>query len=217
MLAATYRDLFVAIATSAGALTGLLFVALSVTPRREYTTGSYLIRQIRAAAALLAFLNALAVSLYGLVPTSNIGYPALVIGIIGILFVAAAIRSVVASGSTRRQQLGQVGLFVLLLAIFGIEIVSGLAIIGHPNNSAQLQTIGYALVSSLIVGIARAWELVGERDTGLLASLAVLIGRPLPVGTISAGPSEAQAGQADQGQPDESPGEMRDRGESGGH
>jgi hypothetical protein len=37
--------------------------------------------------------------------------------------------------------------------------------------------IGYALVTSGIVGLARAWELVGERDTGILASISVLTGR----------------------------------------
>jgi hypothetical protein len=29
----------------------------------------------------------------------------------------------------------------------------------------------------LIIGIARAWELVGDRDTGIIASIAVLSGR----------------------------------------
>jgi hypothetical protein len=36
--------------------------------------------------------------------------------------------------------------------------------------------IGYALVTSIIVGIARAWEFVGQRKTGLRASIAVLAG-----------------------------------------
>ncbi len=43
--------------------------------------------------------------------------------------------------------------------------------------------IGYALVTSLLVGIARAWELVGNRDTGIIASVAVLTGHaPAPSG-----------------------------------
>jgi len=54
--------------SSAGALAGLLFVALSVAPRRQPNLGPSIIRQIRAAAALLAFTNALAVSLFTLVP-----------------------------------------------------------------------------------------------------------------------------------------------------
>jgi hypothetical protein len=44
----TYRDLLVAVATASGALTGLLFVALSLGPGR--VTGPPVIRQIRAAA-----------------------------------------------------------------------------------------------------------------------------------------------------------------------
>ena len=32
------------------------------------------------------------------------------------------------------------------------------------------------LVALLIIGIARAWELVGDRDTGIIASIAVLSG-----------------------------------------
>jgi hypothetical protein len=50
--------------------------------------------------------------------------------------------------------------------------------------------IGYALVTSLIVGIARAWELVGDRNTGILASLAVLAGRtPGPLNPAEPGQS----------------------------
>jgi hypothetical protein len=175
-----YRDLFSAIAASAGALTGLLFVALSVAstrPRPNVPTP--LVRQIRAAAALLCFVNALAVSLYGLIPQGNIGYPALVLGIIGILFTAGAIRSVVTCSNSRRQQYGQIGLFAVLLLIFGTGVVSGSAIIASASDALQLQLIGYALVSSLLVGISRAWELVGDRDTGLLASLDSLL-RPTP-------------------------------------
>ena len=41
-----------------------------------------------------------------------------------------------------------------------------------------MQLISYALVTSLLVGIARAWELVGDRDTGISASIAVLAGHP---------------------------------------
>jgi hypothetical protein len=176
MVVGGYRDLFSAIAGSGGALTGLLFVALSVSvPRPRPNAATPLVRQIRAAAALLCFVNALAVSLYGLVPGGNIGYPALAVGIIGIVFTAAAIRSIVASRTSRRQQFGQVGLFVLLLLIFGTGVVSGGAVIGNAGNAAQVQLIGYALVSSLLVGISRAWELVGDRDTGLLASLESLL------------------------------------------
>jgi hypothetical protein len=177
----TYRDVFAAIATTSGALTGLLFVALSLAPRGALAAGAPVVRQIRAAAALLAFNNALAVSLFGLVPGTNVGYPALALGILGILFTAAAIRSILSSRSTRNQRLRQAGLFSLLLLIFGTELVAGIAVLAAPASRTSLQAISYALITSMIVGIARAWELIGGRDTGLTASIAALAGRtPAP-------------------------------------
>jgi len=200
VVVATYRDLFAAIATASAALTGLLFVALSVAPRRGPAPGPPVIQQIRAAAALLCFVNALAVSLYGLVPDGNIGYPAMILGVIGILFTAAAIRSVLSSGTRRRQQVGQVGLFTLLLLIFGTGFASGIAVIAKPADNTQVQVIGYALVSSLLVGISRAWELVGDRETGMFASLAMLAGHT-PRRDRAAATDQPAAGACDADQP----------------
>ena len=153
MVFGTYRELFAAIAATAGALTGLLFVAISVAPRRGPVSGLPVIQQVRAAAALLAFINALAVSLFGLVPGTNVGYPAAVLGVIGILFTAAGMRSILASPATVHQQRrGQLGLIILLLLIFGVELACGVAVIVSPHSSEPVQLIGYALVSSLLVG-----------------------------------------------------------------
>jgi hypothetical protein len=176
-----YRDFLVALAGSAGALTGLLFVAMSVAPRRTATLETPVIRQVRASAALLSFTNALAVSLYGLVPGMNIGYPALVLGVIGIMFSAASVRSMLASLRTFRQRSRQLSLIVLLLLIFGVEVICGIAVIAGASTQTPIHMIGYALVTSVVVGISRAWEMVGDRDTGLFASIAVLTGHePAP-------------------------------------
>jgi hypothetical protein len=172
-----YRDLFAAIAASAATLTGLLFVAVSVVPRRGGASGLHVIQQVRAAAALMAFSNALAVSLFSLVPGTNAGYPAVVLGIIGIMFTAAGMRSILSSRSTPRQKLRQLELIIVLLLIFGTELASGIAVIADPRDSTPLHAISYALAASLFVGIARAWELVGDRDTGIIASIAILAGR----------------------------------------
>jgi hypothetical protein len=190
MAVGDFRDLFAAIAGAGGALTGLLFVALSVTVRPDPGSPGAVIHQVRVAAALLAFSNAMSVALYSLVPGTNTGYPALVLGIIGILFTAAAIRSIRASRATARQQLRQIGLIGLLLMIFGVETVSGIVAVARAGGSTPVELIGYALVTSLIVGIARAWELVGDRNTGILASLSVLAGR------TSAAVRDDEAGRA---------------------
>ena len=171
-----YRELFAAVAATAGSLTGLLFVALSVTGRAR-AAGPSAIQQVRAAAALLAFTNAMAVSLFSLVPDTNPGYPAVALGVIGLVFTAAGVRTILSSQATAPQQRQQLRLVILLLLIFGTELTCGIAVLADPRLNTAVQIICYALIASVLAGIARAWELVGERDTGLWASLSVLTGR----------------------------------------
>jgi len=103
VLTGAYREVLTAAAGSAAALTGLLFVALSVAPRSQAASYPAVIREVRAAASLLSFTNVLAVSLFGLVPGTNAGYPALVTAVIGIFFTAAGLRSILTSPQRSRQ------------------------------------------------------------------------------------------------------------------
>ena len=72
MLSGTYAGLLEAVAACAATLTGLLFVAMTVTGRRSPSHRPAVVEQVRAAASIVAFTNALAVSLFGLVPGNNI-------------------------------------------------------------------------------------------------------------------------------------------------
>jgi len=170
-----YRDLFAVIASSAATLTGLLFVAMTVSE-----TGSKarppVIREFRVAAALVAFTNALAVSLFGLVPGTNVGYPAAILGGIGVFFTAAGVRTTLAHPALRQHRRSQLYLIVLLLLAFGFELAAGIALLGNPHRVWALDTISNVLVASLLIGIARAWELVGDWNTGLVSSIALLVG-----------------------------------------
>jgi hypothetical protein len=177
LLPESYRELFTAVATCSAGLTGLLFVAISVGPREGAAGRPAIIQQVRAASALLAFTSALSVSLFGLVSVNSAGYSAITAGIIGILFIAASVRSILTSPDVSAEQaLRQAGLIVLLLAAFGGELACGIGL--TSNNTAVFgpNYLSYVLIVLLLVGIARAWELVGNRDTGVWASLAVLTG-----------------------------------------
>jgi hypothetical protein len=66
-------------------------------------------------------------------------------------------------------------------------------LIAAPQSAGGAESLCYVLVGLLLIGIARAWELVGDRDTGILASLSVLVGRD---------PSTEDTGQEDAGQED---------------
>jgi hypothetical protein len=195
VLTGTYRELFSAIAASGAALTGLLFVAMSVAPRRGLAEHPPVIRQVRAASAILAFINALVVSLFGLVPGNSVGYPATAVAVIGIFFTAAGTRSIVSSPSARRHLRGQIPLIILLLAIFGFELDAGIRLLVSPRSIGALELLSNLLVAALIIGIARAWELVGDRDTGIFASIAVLVGREPSLDDASAASGPRDSGR----------------------
>ena len=141
-----------------------------------------MIRQVRAAASLLSFTNPLAVTLFGLVPGTNVGYPAIALGIIGLLFTSAGLRSILGDPAARRRVRSQLTLIVLLMAVFGIEVVAGCILVANERQAGALTVVSNVLVASLLIGVARAWELVGDRDTGITASIAALAGRERHLG-----------------------------------
>jgi hypothetical protein len=188
-----YRDLFTVIATSAATLTGLLFVAMSVSESHGKNHPP-VVREFRAAASLLAFINAFAVSLFGLVPRQNIGVPAAVLGVIGIFFTAAGVRTTLALPVPEQRRRAQFVLVAVLLVTFGFELALAVALLQHSRRTWAVSDVGDVLIASVLIGIARAWELVGNWDTGVLSSVALLMGRPVdvPVDGASEGTAEVE-------------------------
>jgi hypothetical protein len=174
-----FRDFFVVIAQSAATLIGLLFVAVTVVRGRSKEQSKE-IGEFRAAASLIAFTNALVVSLFGLVPGNGIGYPAFIMGVIGVLYALAGIRATFTQPLHQQRRWHQVLLIFGLLAVFGFQIVYGLRLIHTPSAHGSLEIVGDVLIASLLIGIGRAWELVGTWNAGIFASLRYLFGRGAP-------------------------------------
>jgi len=189
----TYAGLLPAVAECAATLTGLLFVAMTVVDRRSPSDRPAVIGQVRAAASIVAFTNALAVSLFGIVPGNNIGYPATTLAVIGIFYTAAGTRSIFSNHVPRRHALRQLQLIVVLLAVFACELAGGIDLLLNPGSTGAGELVGNLLVALLVIGIARAWELVGDRGTGPVASIAVLTGH----GHDPDGPSNLSVSEAD--------------------
>jgi hypothetical protein len=171
-----FHDLFVASASVAGALIGLLFVAISVAHERLEDDDAPHIHRVGAAAALSAFVNALTVSLFGLVPGDELGGTATVVSILGLLFVVASMLSL---WRVRRRGSGWTSardaLFLISLgATFITQLIGGLDLGAHPGSVGDARQIAITVIVCFLIGITRSWVLIGGPSIGLVHELGAL-------------------------------------------
>lgn len=170
------HDFFLASGSVAGALVGLLFVAISVSAERlARPDPDTQFHRVRAAAALTAFINALAVSLFALVPGHKIGPAAVVVGGGGLVFVLAALLSLIRLVRLRWGTLRDSLFLAALAVIFVIQLIDGAAVIGQPRSPDDVNTIAVLVVVCFLIGIARAWELIGGPSIALWPEVTAIL------------------------------------------
>ena len=167
----SYHEFFTAAAGVAGALVGLLFVAVSVTMERMAELGETQIHRVRAATALTAFSNALTVSLFALVPDLNLGYTAFVVGVLGALFVAAALLSMLRLGLRRPGDLRSALFLAGFLVVLVFQLLAGITLINDHGRHNGYQTIAILVIVCFVIGISRSWELIGGPSIGMAHEL----------------------------------------------
>jgi hypothetical protein len=170
------HDFFLGSAGVTGALIGLLFVAISVAgPRLTQAQASAQVHRIRANASLVAFTNSLSVSLFALIPGEKIGWTSVAVSMVGLVFIAAALLSLARARekhwSTARDAFFLVGMAVA----FVVQLASGLNVAGNPRDSGSVETIGILVIVFCLIGIGRAWELVGGPSIGLREQVVGLV------------------------------------------
>ncbi len=177
MATASAHEFFAASAGVAGALIGLLFVAISVAPERVLGPDAQEVHAVRASATLTAFSNALTVSLFALIPGFNAGGAAIVVAIIGLVFVLAGTLRLIPALQDKIARPFELTFLVGLLVVFILQLLAGIKLDGHPRDMGSLHTICVLVVICFLIGIIRAWELVGGPHVGLFGSILGLRGR----------------------------------------
>jgi hypothetical protein len=170
------RDFFVASGGVAGTLIGLLFVAISISSDRLTRKGAGAqIHRIRASAALTAFSNALVVSLFALIPGQKIAWAAASGGVGGLMFIAAALLSLIRLRQVRWSTVRD-ALFLLGLGlIFVFQLIEASDVFASPGDSGAVNTIAILLVLCFTIGVARSWELIGAPSIGLMHEVTALV------------------------------------------
>jgi hypothetical protein len=165
----SYTGFFSGTATVAGALVGLLFVALSVSPDRLRNVTGSVEHQAMAATAFTALVNALFVSLIGLQPGGGLDYGAVILGGVGLTSSCGlAVRLWRARGAeplSRRWPY----LLGFIIIVYAAQVISGLA---ARSASAQADLSVIFLYTMFATGISRSWELLGLRGGGPLDLLS---------------------------------------------
>jgi len=171
----TYADFFEGSATVAGALVGLLFVALSLSPERLRDNRS-IEHQSIAATAFTALVNALFVSLVALQPGSGLDYALVIFGVLGL-------SSTFGLAFRLRRSRHQAHLsnrwpiFIgIIMCTYAAQLASGLIHDSAAGYNDRAATFVYVLFG---VGIARAWQLLGLKGGGILDQLGVTVDPPL--------------------------------------
>jgi hypothetical protein len=185
----SYSNFFVGSLTVAGALTGLLFVALSVTQEnvaQENADVSHsLERQAVAATAFTALVDALWVSLIALLPGGaegdGLSTASLLLGLLGATSTASlAIRLWRARAGGRKFSRRWPVVLPAIAIMYGVQAVT--AITSNTAHAALKNGATFVMIF-FAVGIARSWELLGLRGGGVLD---LLVGRPTALRPASA-------------------------------
>jgi modulator of FtsH protease len=156
--AAEWSDFFVACAGASAALTGLLFVAVSINLERILGFEGL---PERALETLMLLLGVVVVSLVGLIPGQThaaLGIEFVAVGLAVTLFVARLLRG---SRPTPEEPAGRLIARVALLASGTIPFVAGGATL-WAEAGGGLCWIAAGIIFALVASVANAWVLLVE-------------------------------------------------------
>jgi hypothetical protein len=198
MVPASFHDFFSGCASVAGALIGLLFVALSVSQEKLTGDDARTDHQVRAAAAFSALVNTLVIALVALLPDARLGDAGIILAGAGLATTAGLI-IVLYWELGRTIGRGDVRMLAILLMLYVLQLVNAVQLDGAPHDVSGISRQGGLSILFFLFGIARSWQLVGARNVSLASTVTAVIHHP-----ASAAPgAAARSDREHEGEPGE--------------
>lgn len=169
MVPSDFSNFFMASTGAGAAFAGLLFVAIAVAPERIFGRNAAPERQVVAASAFSALVNAFVVSLAALIPKMNVGGVAIVMGAIALSSTVQQMRKLWDRHIGALHLVRRMSLPMTSLVIYGLEIAFGISLIQHGVTIEPLFSLSVLLLVIYGVGLTRAWQLLGAPRSGMLS------------------------------------------------
>ena len=98
-----------------------------------------------------------------------------VVAVGGLTCVAAALLSLVRLRQGRWDTLRHALLLIGLAVTFVIQLIEGVDVITQPDDSGAVNTIAVLVIVCFLIGIARAWEVIGGPSIGITREVTALV------------------------------------------
>jgi SAM-dependent methyltransferase len=202
---------FMASAGAGAALTGLLFVAVSVNPGRNAGPSAPPERQAVAVSAFTALINAFFTSLAALISNDNLGVVTIAVSAGSIIATLRLIGDLFPPQLSRRNQVRHAGFLAISLLIYGVQFfygfqfLFGFQYLGNPADLDYAYSIAYLLLAVHGVGLSRAWQLLGAKRRSAFSWFSPLNGleETQPTPRIPSEESKAAHGQVVSAKPED--------------
>jgi len=165
-----WDSFYVIVGSSSAALTGLMFVVVTLMPEaRKRVGGSNETVAAFATPTIVDFCAALLVSAILSTPWSNLrqaGLAVAVSGALGLIYSAIVARRVLKSVDYRAEAVDWVWYVSLPAAAHIAMVISGLLL--NPDRTGAMFPIGGATIALMFIGIHNAWDTVTYMTFGML-------------------------------------------------
>ena len=176
MVPVSFHDFFSGCATIAGALIGLLFVAISVSPEKLTGATARTDHQVRAGAAFSALVNTMVIALVALLPGASLGEAGLILAAAGLATTVGLV--IVLYREHGKVKRGDATMFLIMFVLYGLQLANAIKLEAAPHDVSRISDQGVLAIAFFLFGIARAWQLVGAREFSLVSTVTAMIHRP---------------------------------------